>query len=205
MYELNLLFAIDVSGNPYKDTIIGCVSFNQNNAPKILSEFNQKFKKFKNKKGKDLDHRQLKQILSFLDKYKIRSNFLNMTSNDWKYALSLIPEQRGYKKEKIFGILYYIVLEWNTKTKFPYIVNICEENFMKTDIAISSCRTIAKMRGKEYQFSKSTGKFNDYIRIADYIASAGRKIKNKDLQSFQYCSQVKKLRIPPEYIKKVFD
>lgn len=205
MQKPNLLFAIDVSGTPYSDTIIGCISFNLLDSPQVLQDFNKTFLKYKNKKGKDLDHNQLKHILSFLDEHKIRSNSLYLTSNDWTYILSLIPGQKAYKKEKIFGILYYLVLEWNTKPMYPYLVNVCEESFMKTDIAISTCRTIAKMRGKEYHFSKGTGKINDYIRIADFIASSVRKIKNKDLESFRYCCQVKKLKVPQEYIAKVFD
>jgi hypothetical protein len=94
----NLLFAIDVSGTPYNETIVGCASFNLIDSPQILSDFNQTFRKFKNKKGKDLDYNQLKHILKYLDNQRIRTNSLCLTSNDWRYALSLIPEHKTYKK-----------------------------------------------------------------------------------------------------------
>lgn len=205
MIKPNLLFSIDVSGTPYNETIIGCVSFNLRYSPQFLKDFKTTFRKIYRKKGKDLNYNQLKKILQFLDNNKVRSNSIYMTTNDWEYALSLIPENKTYKKEKIFGILYYQVLEWNTKLRHPYMVNICEENYMKTDTAISAFRTIANMRHKEYNITKGSGKSNDYIKIADYIASATRKIKANEFNNYMYCQQMKKLRIPKQYIRKVFD
>ena len=117
MFKPNLLFAIDVSGTPYKETIISCVSFNIKNSTEVLTAFNKKFKKYKNKKGKDLTHTQLKEILEFLDDNKIRSHCLYFSTNDWTYALSRVPANKAYQKEKIFGILYFCVLEKNAKPR----------------------------------------------------------------------------------------
>lgn len=205
MFKPNLLFSIDVSGTPYKETIISCVSFNIKNSPQVLYEFNRKFKNYKNKKGKDLTHEKLKEILQFLDDNKIRSSCVYFTANDWNYALSSVPKNKAYQKEKIFGILYYCVLERNAKPRYPYIVHICEENFMHIDTVISSCRKIAKMRGYEFNISKSSGKNDEYIRISDFVAAAVRKIKMIDLQEYRYCSVINKFRLNPLYIRKVFD
>ena len=205
MFKPNLLFTIDVSGTPFGETIIACVSFNVKYSHKIIHEFNKKFKTFKNKKGKDLNYNQLKDVLQFLDDNEVRSYCIYFTTNDWKYALSVTPEDKAFKIEKIFGILYYIILEKNAKARYPYLVNVCEERFMRIDTVISACIKIAKMRGREFNISKSSAKLNEYIRISDYVASAIRNIKDKDLQSYTYCNVIKKVRLPPEYIKKVFD
>jgi len=204
VFKPNLLFAIDVSGTPYTETIIACVSFNLKNSPELLSKFNKKFSNIKNKKGKDLTHKQLKEILQFLDENRVRSCCAYFTKNDWEYAISSSPKNKAYVKEKIFGIIYFMILEKNAKPRYSYSVNVCEENFMKIDTVISSCRKIAKMRGFDFNISKSSAKYNQYIRISDIVAAAIRNIKFKDLQKYRYCHVMKKVRLPQEYIKKVF-
>jgi len=204
VFKPNLLFAIDVSGTPYTKTIISCVSFNLKNSPQFLDKFNKNFKNYKNKKGKDLTHDKLIEIVQFLDDNKIRSCCAHFTANDWNYALKATPENKAYRKEKIFGIIYYMILETNAKPRYSYSVNVCEENFMDINRVISSCRKIAKMRGYDFNFSKSSGKYNEYIRISDFVASAVRKMKSKDLQKSNYCNVMNKIRLSPLYIKKVF-
>jgi hypothetical protein len=204
VFKPNLLFSIDVSGTPFTRTIVSCVSFNLKNSPQVLDKFNKEFRNYKNKKGKDLKHDKLMEIIKFLDDNKIRSSCACFTANDWKYALKETPENKAYRKEKIFGIIYYMILEVNAKPRYSYSVNVCEENFMDIDRVISSCRKIAKMRGYDFNFSKSTGKYNEYIRIADYVASSIRKIKNDDLKDYKYCKIMNKVRLPLPYIKKVF-
>lgn len=110
MFKPNLLFAIDVSGTPYKETIISCVSFNIKNSPQVLDEFNRKFKSYKNKKGKDLTHEKLKEILQFLDNNKIRSSCVYFTANDWNYALSFVPKNKAYQNKKY--LVYFITVFW---------------------------------------------------------------------------------------------
>lgn len=204
MFNPDLLFAIDVSGTPFTKTVVSCVSFNINYCSKFLSDFNKNFKYIKNKKGKDLNNNQLKDILKFLDYNKIRSLCAYISRNDWEYALSNIPENKAHKVERIFGIIYFIILEKNAKTKHPYLVNLCEENFMQIDRVISTCRRIAKMRGFDFSFSKSSAKYNEYIRISDLVASAVRNIKTTELQNYSYCNVLSKIRLPEMYIKKAF-
>lgn len=199
-----MLFAFDVSGMPFTDTIISCVCFNINTSPQVISNFKKRFKKYINKKGKQLNHKILADIMQFLDENKIRSCCMRLSTNDWDYALKKVPIGKGYRKEKILGIYYYILLEPNSKYKFPYSVNVCEESFMKIDKVISSCRIIAKMRGKDFSFSKGRDKTNDYIKIADYVASATRNMNlNKLISNYKYY-RFYKPRLPAEYIQKVF-
>lgn len=204
MTKPNLLFSIDVSGTPYTETIISCVCFNLRYSVQFLKNFKRTFKKHYRKKGKDLNYNQLKDILQFLDDNSMRSNSIHMTTNDWEYADSLIQRNKAYKIEKIFGILYFQVLEWNTIPRYPYMVNVCEENFMKIDVVISACRKIANMNHKEYNITKGSGKTNDYIKIADYVASAARKIKYPVFNKYKCCQQIRKYRMPKQYVKKVF-
>jgi len=115
-----------------------------------------------------------------------------------------VPEDKADKIERIFGIVYYMILEKNAKPRYPYLINLCEENFMDVDKVISTCRRIAKMRGFDFSFSKSSAKYNEYIRISDLVASAVRNIKAKDLEDYSYCNVLKKIRLSKMYIKKAF-
>lgn len=76
---------------------------------------------------------------------------------------------------------------------------------MHIDTVISSCRKISKMRGYEFNISKSSGKYDEYIRISDFVAAAVRKIKMNDLQKYKYCNVINKFRLNPLYVRKVFD
>jgi hypothetical protein len=202
--KTNLLFAIDVSGIPPKNTITSCVCFDMHTSHQILNTFKKKFKKDINKKGRHLDNHKLGKILKFLDNNKIRSYSTQYNSPNWEYAISLVPPKKAYKIEKIFGIIYYILLEKNSKPRHSYIVHACQESFMDINTVISACRSIAKMRGMDYNITTGSDKFDDYIKIADYVAAATRKIKYNKLKSYKYHNLIKAY-LPKEYIKKVFD
>ena len=75
---------------------------------------------------------------------------------------------------------------------------------MKIKTVVSSCMTIAKMRGMDYDITTGSDSYNKFIKIADYVASATRKIKEEKLQSFRYYNFTKAF-LPEEFIKKVFD
>lgn len=204
MSKPNLLFAIDVSGTPFTKTIVSCVSFDMKNSPQFIKNFNYKFKSIKNKKGKDLTYNQLKEILEYLDDNKIRSCCAYFTKNDWDYSLSDIPKEKAYHVEKIFGIIYFMILEKNAKPKYPNLVHLCEENFMDIKTVRNSCRKIANMRGFDFNFSISSAKYDEYIRISDLVASGVRNINASDLDCYTYCNVMKKVRLTKEYIQKVF-
>jgi len=200
----DLTFAIDVSGTPYGTVIIGCISILSKNSSAVISNFKKNFRKYWGRKGKDLRHSNLIEILDYLEKEQIRSSTLYVTANDWNFNLKKTPKVKAYRTEKLFGILYFLTLRNFSKPKKSYPVVVCEEKFMDIDTVISSCRNIAKMRGMDFSFSKSSGRYNDYVKIADYVASMGRKIKPTVLNKYQYHFHRRKIKIPDLYINKVF-
>ncbi len=201
----NTLFAIDSSGVPPKEnTYISCVSFNLRNSDVFFSRFKKKFKKQFKTKGKHLEPYDLSKILSFLDAHNIISNATIYNINKWQYAFSRVKKSRGYKKEKLCGIIYYLLLKSNSSYKQSYIVHVCKESHMDIEIVKSACRTIAKMRGMEYDITSGTDNSDKHIKIADYVASATRKLKEGELNKFK-CYNLIKAHIPDEYIKKVFE
>lgn len=204
MYHPDLKFAIDVSGTPFGKTIIGCISVKSNDYSSFISNYKKTFKKIWRRKGKDLTYNELKKILKYLDQRKIRSLSMSINANDWTYILAKIPKDKAYRTEKLFGVLYYMVLKTYSIPKKPYSVTVCEENFMDIKTVRSSCRKIAKLRGMEYNISISSGRYDDLVRIADVIASCGRNIKKNQLDQFKFHIHKNKIRIPEQFISKVF-
>lgn len=201
----NTLFAIDVSGIPPKEkTCISCVSFDLHKSSIFFNRFKKKFKKQFRKKGRYLESYDLTKILEFLDANNVISNSTIYNTNNWQYVLRRVPKHRAYKIEKLCGIIYYLLLQRNSKYRRSYIVHVCSEDFMKIKTVISSCGTIAKMRGMDYDILTGSDSYDKHIKIADYVATATRKLKEEELNHFRYYNLVK-AHIPDEFIKKVFE
>lgn len=201
----NLLFAIDVSGIPYAKTYIGCASFNLKNSDETISLFRKTFKNIKNKKGKDISSKDdLFNIVKFLDQKNIKSTCVVMNVNDWEYNLARVPKEKGYVKERLMGILYFKALNKYSIPDNSYTVHLCNENFMKIDHVISTFNRLSKMHGIEYNIAVSSGKYDDYVKIADYVASATRKIKASRLDQLKYYSIISKVRISDNLLNKAF-
>ena len=147
---------------------------------------------------------KLSEILKFLDKYEIRSYSTICTENNWRYAYSNVSKRRGFKREKLCGIFYYNLLQINSIPQHPYVVQVCKEDYMKIDKVRSACQAIAKMRHMEYDITTGSDKYNNHIKIADYVASATRKIKQDELKLYKYFNLIKP-DLPKEYVTKVFE
>ena len=96
------------------------------------------------------------------------------------------------------------MLDINTKTNYPYVVNVCKESFMDIEIVKRTCLNIGKMRGKNLNFADGTDRQNVYIKISDFVASATRKLKSEKLKSYSYYNYVD-AKLPAEFITKAFD
>ena len=74
---------------------------------------------------------------------------------------------------------------------------------MNIDHVKTTLRRIAKMRGRDFDITIGTGKYDKCIKMADYIASATRKVKSKKLINYQYYNKIR-TPLPKLYIQKAF-
>ena len=204
MTNIDLRFSIDLSGVPPKYTIFSSVSFNLKYYNQFISNFKNKFRKLIVKKGRTLTKKELENILIYLDEHNIRSYNTIYNVNNWNYAYSLVPENKAYKKERLCGIIYYLLLEKNTLQNHSYSVTVCNENHMKIDHVVSTCRILSNMNKRDYNISISSDKYDFHVKIADYVASATRKLKIEKLNEFKHYHLIK-AQIPQKYIKKIFN
>ena len=187
MAKIGIHFVIDVSGTPYGKVIMGLVSFNTNLINEILKAFKREFPQLRRskRKGSKLAKNELKKIIEFLDQRKVRMVSICFNAEDWKYYKSKYGD-RAHFKERIFGILYFMLLREIAYTNYKYRVTVCEESFIKIEKVLDTCRRLAKANKYEFDLSTGYAKFDELIRFADYVASAQRKIDAKDLKQFKY-------------------
>ena len=204
MVKPNLFFAIDISGIPPKNTCIGCVCINLKVLSKFEKEFNIRFKKNIHKKGRQLDYFQLEQIMSFFDEYQIRSCSTVYNTQIWDGALRLVPKNKAYKIEKILGIVYFLLLNEYSRSNNSYLVHICEESQLKINVIRSACRELGGANNILYNITVGNDRQDFAIKMADYVASATRKIKFDKLKKCRYFRYTK-AHLSDEHIRKVFD
>lgn len=195
--------AIDVSGHPLEKVIIGLIKLSLLDINKIMRNFKKSFPQYWRKKGYNLNHENLKEILEFLNNNKVQMRVLHFSGNDWHFYKSKLSK-KGYVEEKIFGILYFKLLEDVTKEYNNYTVITCIESFMNINQVLNACNKLAKMKHRFFDFSFGHAKLNQAIKLADYVASSGRKLKKDDLKVYKNFKIIDK-KIPLDYSKKTFN
>lgn len=198
-------FAIDISGMlPNQDSIVGLAAFPLVEKERILKNFRRRYSKILNKKGVKLKREELYRILSFLEENNVKMIAIKCTRNKWNIRYSNLPKSASYKRERLFGILYFLALKKLSEKARIYDVVICKDSFMRTEKAILACKKLAKYYAFTYNFSITTANQNLSVKIADYIAAAGRKFKEKTIEDFSNFD-LQSTDIPYCYIRYVFN
>jgi len=183
--------------------VIGLVRFEYNNIEKFNKKFRTRFSKILRKKGKELNREELRRILEFLNEENISVGAVKCTKYNWDRRFSNLPKQSPFKKERLYGILYFLALKMLSERGKHYSVVVCKESFMDINRVLLTCKDLAKYHGLYYDFSTSSGNLNFTIRIADYVASAGRKFKYIDLDEFDNFAFLS-TDIPYDYVRYAF-
>ncbi len=185
----NFIFVIDVSGNPYQNTYISLVSFS-NKYHKVVKDFRFQFSGIYRQKGSDLKEHKLKSIVTFLSDSNVFMRSMHFSNVDWNYY----KEKYGthaFFKEKIFSIIYFMLLQQVSLQNKRYRVTVDKENFMDINKVVESCNKIAKANDYFFDFNISHTKIDELIKFADYTASAHRKVeqfKLKPIRNFKILS-----------------
>ena len=195
---------IDVSGNPYEKTVIGLVTFNPHTANNIIKEFRKKFPQFSKAriKGKKLNSSELRAIIAFLNSRKVHMYSIVFDNKKW-FGFKTIYGKRAFFKEKIFAILYFMLLSRFAYQKYKYPITVCKENFMNIEKVIVYCKKLAKANKYDFDFSVAYAKSNDFLKFADFVASARRKCSSNYLKPYKrFCTITTKIN--QLYINKLF-
>ena len=193
---------IDVSGQPPNTVVVGLISFHPFTKDAIIHDFYKTFPALEHKKGRHLRAGELSPIVEFLDGKEVRMVAKTFTTNDWQYIYSSYPN-KAYVKEKIMGILYFSALRRVARKGMVHPVTMCVESHIDISKAQEVCLKLARLNKYLFDISHGNAKSNRIIKMADFVAAAGRKIKTKKLDSYRNFTKDMD-KIPPWVFRKVF-
>lgn len=198
---------IDVSGGPFQTTAFGLFSINRTFMNKFYKNFKREFPRYLSKrvKASNLSNEELERIVKFFNSNGAHMRVAVFENKDWLNHKKKYAHRKKYFQERIYGIIYCILLKTCSYRNYPYPVTICKERYLsKPEMALKICKEISAF--SKYNFSLSFGdrKVNDELKFADFIAGAGLKLDKNfldKLENFYFIN----IKIPPIYFLKVFN
>ena len=202
-------YFVDISGTPkpddqgnYQKVIVGCVSIDQYKLSGILQQIESDFPILCNKKGHKLKPRQLEEIIGFLNKEKVRMITVQFDKEDWeKYRLKYAQE--SHREEKIMSVLYYYVLKKKSLKSYIYQAVLDSDTSFDIHQSVRLCQRIARERKYNFKISFGYSDINEEIKLADWIASARRKIDIETLEKYENFIILKN-NLPAYHLNRVF-
>tara|TARA_Y100000034_G_C6897737_1_gene414320 strand:+ start:2427 stop:3041 length:615 start_codon:yes stop_codon:yes gene_type:complete len=195
---------IDISGQPYATLYLGLISIPSHSIDKITKKFKKKYPLFfrSKQKGSKRKPDELKSIIRFLNENNVRMVSLRFKTEEWMNFLNHYKNKSNLI-ERVIGMLYVLVLEIVCRQHKSHQIILDIESYMDIKKAIMISNRIAKANKFKFNFSIAMSKTNDLIKFSDFVASAHRKMKKKDLDNFglfKACDY----KLNEEYIKKAF-
>lgn len=200
-----LQFYIDVSGQPKSDVYIGMISIQNHQAIKVIKSVKKKFPWLfqRKKKASTLKPNEIDSIISLLNGLGVRMVCTQFKSKNWKDLMEFCGKGKSHNYEKIFSALYFQTLKKHSKKENNYPVTVCVENFMDIDKVLNYLKKISSANGFNYQPSKSQARFNEMLKIADIVASIGRKNKSANKKYNFVDSSPAEIDSLKYYLKKI--
>jgi hypothetical protein len=185
-------YYVDISGVPkqdkhgnYQKVIVACASVNQFTLPEIIERMKTEFPEYWNKKGHQLNDIELEQLISFINKEKIRMITVQFDKLDWeKYKIKYSSE--AHIEEKIMSILYYYVLKKKSNKTSIYKTIIDFDTSFNIKESIIILQRTARERGYKFMTSFGYLEINEEIKLPDWIASARKKIDDITLNKYEH-------------------
>jgi hypothetical protein len=178
-------FAIDVSGTPKGTTYFGLASFHPYYKNRILKELYETFRECNYQKGRQMKHEKLKEILVFLDKKGVRMSTICFPSILWHEYYDIYKRHHAFL-EKMYAVNYMNLINSLTRKHNSYSLTSCVETQAgDINVVFHNCRRLASKIQIELDCSYGHDKTNRLIKVADIIASGGRKLKTSDLDEIR--------------------
>jgi hypothetical protein len=201
--RINLNIGIDLSGKPPETVYVGLVSFNIYTQDKFIGEFKREYTDVWETKGKKLTRRNLTTVLDFFNCRDVRMVTIKYTTNDWVALHSLYPD-KGYVTDKMLGMLYFTAIRRVVRSYTTTNIITCEETGIDINKVHETIQRIGKWNNYTFHLSRGIEKFHPIIKIADYVASISRNLRNNVLDKYPNFIIEDRKNIPSWVYKKVF-
>ena len=201
----------DVSGIPctrdcntgnYQDVIIGMASISKNYIDTLITSFKQKYPSYWDKKGNQLNKKELENIINFLDKNHVMMLTIIFEHKDWDKYRQMYPNETNFR-EKVMAILYFFILKKLVKKKFIHEAVLDNDTNFGIFQCIICCKRLLNMYDYNIDITLGHREINPELRFADWIAQARRKISIKHLSKYNNFIILKN-RLPHPLIILIF-
>lgn len=128
---------------------------------------------------------------------------ISFTTNDWITMNSLYP-RKAHLNAKILGILYFALLRKVAFRNMKANLITCTESGINIVKVHETIQKLSRSQNFIFDISHSLERLNPIIKIADYIASAGRNAKKSKLKTYSNFKILDKKDIPYSVYKKIF-
>lgn len=152
-----------------------------------MSFFLRDFKKrhpeiLRNKqKGSGLRANKIRSLINYLNGQKVHMRVVAFKTSYWNKFKGLLKNKQ-YSKEMIYAVLYFYALKDFSKKGKSFQVTVCYESYLDIEKVKIYLRKLGKAHKYNYQVSSSYASQNEMIKVADLVAAAGRKLRNKELE-----------------------
>ena len=186
-------FYTDISGVPNKidrntgkiqDVVLAMTSISKRSIKRILSDMEKRFPRYWDKKGHQLQKKELEIIINYLNRNNVIMLTINFETKDWIKYRTMYP-QETHLGEKVMSILYFFILKYLAKPMFMY-ESVCDNdtNFgIHQSIVI--CKRLLNMHGFDFDITLGHRDINPELRLPDWVAQARRKIPLKNFEKYE--------------------
>lgn len=186
-----LSFHIDVSGQPTEAIFVGLCSIKPDQMTNVIKKIKRERPEFLRHKfkGSNLRPNEISSYVRYLNGQGIRMVCCWLKSAFWK-DLKKYLEKKKYWKELVYSALYFATIKKYSKYGDSYPVVTCYESYLDIEKVKQYLKKIGKAHGIIYNTSSTYASQDDFIKIADIVAAAGRKVRPdlKDLEYFEFIS-----------------
>ncbi len=202
--KIPLSFYIDVSGQPTQEIYVGMCSIRPDYLTSLIKQIRKDRPEFlrHNFKGSKLQASRIKSYIHYLNGQKIRMVCVRFKTNSWNDFRKYL-EDKKYWKELIYASLYFTTIKQYAERGMTYPLVVCKESYLDIEKVKNYLKKIAKAHGIYLEISDGHASQNDMIKIADIIASVGRKLSDdiKGLENYrEICPSIEQ---PKFYIEKI--
>jgi len=173
----------DITGD-YQKLVIGFASVSKNHIKSLINSIEQKYPRYWNKKGSQLDSKELEIIINYLDKNHVMMLTIMFEHKDWDKYRQMYPDETNLG-EKVMAILYFFILKNLAKKKFMHEAVLCHDTNFGIVQSIVECKRLLNMNHYDFDITVGHRKINPELRLPDWIAQARRKIPEYKLKKYK--------------------
>jgi len=185
-------FYADISGIPntvnkktgdIQDVVLAMTSVSKRSIKPLLFDIEKRYPRYWNRKGHQLESKELEIIVNYLNKNDILMFTINFDKKDWAKYRKLYPNETDLGP-KVMGILYYFILKYFAKKKFMYEAVCCHDTMFDVHQSIVLCKRLLRKIDMDFDITVGYRDINPELRLPDWIAQARRKIPIENLERY---------------------